>query len=348
MTHSWTKKSMAALGSVALVGSLGACAADTEDEDAGTDTAGQPTSDIRLQVPTPAGGGFGLAAQRIQPHFAEALGVDVEIAYNDEGGQEAATATYIANTRDSCEDVLIMGTPMLQLGTMTNPDLGVHPEDLYPLGAFTQEPSAVMVGESSGYNSMEELIDDASQRPGEVNAAVGSVTDIAHLGLLQIEEATGAEFNKVFYGGGSPARDALVQGEADLNHGGVYNSQGIADSATFLGVQTDENEWPDLTDDAPTLNDALDTDLPESVARYALFVTEECYSTNSDEYDYLAAAMDEAVNSTGYQEDVEAEGLEGQFAWISGQEYFDEYIANSDETYGEAIDQIMAVLDEES
>src|SRR5690625_4066863 len=148
---------------------------------------------------------------------------------------------------------------------MTNPDLNVEPEDLYPLGAFTQEPSAVLAGRHTGYDSMTEFIEDAKARPGEVVASVGSVTDIAHLGLLEIEEATGIELNKVFYGGGSPARDALIQGEADISHAGIYNAQGVASSVDFLAIQTGENQWPELTDDAPTAVEEVGGDLPDSV-----------------------------------------------------------------------------------
>lgn len=327
---------------VTLAVGLTACAGDNGGDD------GTRQTDVRLTVPTPAGGGFGLAAERIQPQLAEALGVDVDMSFNDTGGQEAAVATFVANTAESCDEVIIMGTPMLQLGTMTNPDLGVEPEDLYPLGAFTQEPSVVIAGEHTGYDSIEELIEDARSRPGELVASVGSVTDIAHLGLLEIEEAAGVEFNKVFYGGGSPARDALIQGEADLTHAGVYNAQGIVGSADFLGVQAEENLWTDLTDDAPTLTESLDIELPESVARYALFVTAECYSENPEEYQVLADALEEAANSDGYMETLESESIEGQFDWIPGEEFHSEYIANSEETYGDAVTRIMAVLDEES
>lgn len=341
MRKNRTTRVVAVAASMAMAVAVTACSQDEGDGEVAV-------NDIRLNVPTPAGGGFGLVAQRIQPHFAEALGVDVDMSFNDAGGQEAAVATFVANTRGSCDDVLIMGTPMLQLGTMTNPALNVLPEDLYPLGAFTQEPSVVLAGQHTGYETMEDLIEDARSRPGQVVASVGSVTDIAHLGLLEIEEATGVVFNKVFYGGGSPARDALVQGEAAISHAGVYNAQGVAGSVDFLGVQAPENLWPELTDDAPTLTEALGTDLPESVARYALFVTAECQAESPETYEILADALEVAANSDGYMETLEGEGIEGQFDWIPGTEFFADYIENSEEMYGEAVDQIMTVLDEES
>jgi len=254
----------------------------------------------------------------------------------------------VANTRDACDEILVMGTPMLQLGTMTNPALNVEPEDLYPLGAFTQEPSAVLSGRHTGYESVSDLIEDARSRPGEVVASVGSVTDIAHLGLLQIEEATGVSFNKVFYGGGSPARDALIQGEADISHAGVYNAQGVAGSVDFLALHTSENLWPELTDDAPTLVEELGIDLPDSVARYALFVTAECHDADPEAYKMLAAALEEAAHSDGYMDVLESDGIAGQFDWVPGEEFYADYIEDSASKYGEAIDAIMKVLDEQS
>lgn len=303
------------------------------------------TSDLRLVVPTPAGGGFGLVAQRVQPHLADALGVRVDMSFNDAGGQEAAIATFVANTRDSCESVLIMGTPMLQLGTMTNPGLNVSPEDLYPLGAFTQEPSAVLAGQHTGYQTIDDVIADAKQRPGEVVASVGSVTDIAHLGLLEIEKAAGVTFNKVFYGGGSPARDALIQGEAAITHAGVYNAQGVAEFVEFIGVHANENQWPELTRNAPVLSDSLG-DLPESVARYALFVTADCKAKDPAAVEILSEALETAVHSDGYQEVLAEGGIQGQFDWIAGDVFFAEFIENSAEKYGAAVAAIMEVLDQ--
>lgn len=340
------KHQLAAIGiASALALTMAACGNDSGE---GSASEGGRTKDVRIVVPTPAGGGFGLVAQRIQPHFAAALGVDVDMSFNDAGGQEAAVATFVANTRDSCDEVLVMGTPMLQLGTMTNPALNVEPEDLYPLGAFTQEPSVVLAGRHTGYESITDLIDDAKARPGEVVASVGSVTDIAHLGLLEIEEATGVKFNKVFYGGGSPARDALIQGEADISHAGVYNAQGVAGSVDFLALHTSENLWPELTDDAPTAAEELGVELPDSVARYALFVTAECHAADPAAYQVLADALEEAAHSDGYMEVLESDGIAGQFDWISGADFNADYIADSANKYGDAIAAIMKVLDEES
>lgn len=337
-----SKRVAAAVGTATVLAlTAAACGGNAAPDGAG------PKGDIRVVVPTPAGGGFGLVAQRIQPHFADALGVRVDMTFNDAGGQEAAVATFVANTRDSCDSVLVMGTPMLQLGAMTNPALNVEPEDLYPLGAFTQEPSTVLAGRHTGYESMNDLIEDAKSRPGQVVASVGSVTDIAHLGLLQIEEAAGVEFNKVFYGGGSPARDALIQGEADISHAGIYNAQGVAGSVDFLALQTSENLWPELTESAPLVAEELGVEVPDSVARYALFVTAKCFEADPEAYQVLADALEEAAHSDGYKEVLEKDGISGQFDWISGEDFYHEYIEDSATKYGDAIDAIMKVLDEQ-
>src|SRR5690606_30088342 len=140
-------------------------------------------------------------------------------------------------------------------------------------------------------------------------------------------------------------RDALIQGEAAINHGGLFNAQGIADSVTFLGVHANENLWPDLTADAPTIADSLGIDLPESVARYAFFVTAQCFEENPEEYQILADALEEAANSDGYQEAIEADGVASQFDWISGHDFFAEYIEDSEGKYGEIVDAIMTVLE---
>src|SRR5690625_1915753 len=102
----WGQRKLAAVGAAAAV-SLTMAACGSDDGGASADDSGWK-GDVRVVVPTPAGGGFGLVAQRIQPHFAEALGVNVDMSFNDAGGQEAAVATYVANTRDACGVIIVL------------------------------------------------------------------------------------------------------------------------------------------------------------------------------------------------------------------------------------------------
>lgn len=328
--------------SVALLAACG-----PGDGNQGSEDGGVGFDKITIQVPTPPGGGFGLTAQRVSDPLAIETGADVRITYNEGSGQEAAIATYVSNVGKDCSQLLVQATPQLQFATLTNPDLGLSPEDLYPLGAFTEEPS-VLLASKGKYADFNDMIEDAKARPGEVVAAIGSITDIAHLGILEIEEATGAEFNKVFYGGGSPARDAVLQGEADITHASVYNAQGAASEMDFLGIQSSTNEFGAITGDAPTIGEISGVEVPDNATRYGLWVTAECKEANPGQVEALEEALDTAVHSDAYQDALKEADVEGQFVWLNGTDFFKDHVQGSEEKYAATIAQMTRALDEEN
>lgn len=289
----------------------------------GSDQSGSaeewPTEDIRWIIPSSAGGGFDTTSRQLQPYLEDELGVSISVE-NQEGGNFAVGTTTVANAGPDCNTIMTHGIPHLLFSYLTQ-DVDYTYEDFQPVTRLTQEPGVIRVGNDAPWNTLDELIQDAKSRPGEIRASVSGLTSSNYLGLTDIQDATGAEFNIVPYDGGSPARTALASGEVDMTHAGVFNSLNIADQSRVLAVHQDENEWPDITDDAPTVNEALGTSLAPNESNYGMFVNQACQDENPERYQRLVEAVQAATANDNYREELEEINELAKLAVIDPQEY---------------------------
>lgn len=326
-----TNKRLAALISAVLLGLVVAgCAGGADgDED-------WPNSDVRMIIPSSPGGGFDTAGRYIQPYLEEELGVSVPVE-NQEGGNFAIGSNTVANAGPDCEDMLVVGIPHLLFGYLTQ-EVEYTYEDFHPIGNIAVEPGIIRVGNDAPWDSVEELVDDARERPGEIRASVSGLTASNYIGLIQLQDATDTEFNIVPYDGGSPARTAVVSGEVEFTHAGVFNSRGIQDDSRVLAVHQDENEWPDLTDDAPTLNEALDISLDPNASTYGSFVNQECVSENPERHERLVEALEAATQNEDFLAELEEAGEEDHLQYLGPEEY--------DEQVQEELESIESLVEE--
>ncbi|MPZ60936.1 MAG: hypothetical protein GEU93_06505 [Propionibacteriales bacterium] len=295
---------------------LSACAdpSDTQTDaetPAGTDeTESFPEHEIRVIVPSSAGGGLDTTARQLQPAWEEQLGQSV-VVENHPDGNFAVGPTTMLNIEADCYAVMLHIPLVFGYSYMTQ-DVPYTYEDFYPVSGLTTEPSVLRVRDDAPWNTLDEFIDDARGRPGEITTGVGGLTSNQYVAWLQIEEETGTDFNVVPFAGGGEARTALLAGEVDAVVAGVFNSQEIADKTHVLAVLQSENKWPELTNDAPTFNEALGTSLPENAARYVAMTHRECKEDHPERFKILAETLTAAAESPEHIETLTELGLEKQ------------------------------------
>lgn len=278
---------------------------------AGSDEAASfPDHEIRVIIPSSAGGGLDTAARRLQPHWEEELGQSL-VVENQPGGNFAVGPTAMLSIEPDCYAVMLHIPIVFGFSFMTQ-DVPYTYEDFSPVSGLTVEPSVLRVHNDAPWSTLEELIDDARSRPGEITTGVGGLTSNQYVAWLQIEEATGTDFNVVPFDGGGEARTALVAGEVDAVVAGVFNSQSIAEETRVLAVLQEENDWAELTDDAPTFNEALGTSLPENAGRYIAMTHRQCQEEHPQRFDVLAQTLTSATESPEFIQELTDLGLETQ------------------------------------
>ena len=253
---------------------------------------------VQVIIPTAAGGGFDTNARQLQPYLEDQLGATLVVQNLEGGGHAIGTQSAINRTQD-CSTIMVHGVPHFNFSYLTQ-TVDYDLSDMAPLVGIGIEPGVLRVRADSPWNSLQDVIDAALADPGEIRVSLSTATSNNFVGMLDIQEATGAEFNIIPYDGGGPSRTALLSGEVDVTHAGVFNSLSIADDTKVLAVQQPENLWPDVTDDAPTVNEALGMEIADNASNYVAMVPEGCRTDYPLRYQAMVDAFNAAIEDPDY------------------------------------------------
>ena len=299
------------VGAAALALTLSACASDEE----GTDFSG---TQLRWIVSSAPGGGFDTTTRQLEPHFAEALGTSATVE-NMEGGGYAIGAQTMLTNGANCTSIVTHGVPHLMFSYMTQA-VDYDLSSFAPVGGISIEPGVIRVRNDAPWQNIQEFVDDAKARPGQIKISVSDLQSNNYIALLQMERDLGIDLNIIGYDGGGPSRTALVSGEVDATHAGVFNSLSIADDSRVLAVSQPENLWPDVTDNAPPINEALGVDLPPNASNYVVFASAECRDNNPERYQTLVDTLKASVENEDYLSTLNQLGEESKVAYLTPDE----------------------------
>lgn len=307
-----TTRLLAGAATVALA--LSACASD----EAGTDLAG---TQLRWVVSSAPGGGFDTTTRQLEPAFTEALGTTAVVENREGGGYAIGAQTMLSNGAD-CSSIVTHGIPHLNFSYMTQA-VDYDLSSFAPVGGISIEPGVIRVRNDAPWQNVQEFVDDAKARPGQIKVSVSDLQSNNYIALLQMERDLGIDLNIIGYDGGGPSRTALISGEVDATHAGVFNSLAIADDSRVIAVSQPENKWPEVTDDAPPINEALGVDLPANASNYVLFASAECRDGNPERYQALVDGLKASLENEEYLANLEQLGEAGKVSYLTPDELED-------------------------
>lgn len=289
---------IAAAGTLSTTGCLGI----------GGGTSEYPSDSVTFVVPFGEGGGVDRSTREVQPVFEEELGTSLRFDYQPGAGTQIGQRAVL----DADADCYTIGAASLPAFNFTMIVGGAEYDisDFAWLGNLLRDPGLMRKHQDDDrFDNINDVFDYASENPNELTVSTSGPYNQNVLGLALLQEATGAEFNIVPFDGGGAARSALVRQEVDLVHANVFNSLGTADSTEVLAIHAQENDWANLTDEAPTFSDALGFEqeevppvAPEVV--YSWYTSTEAADSYPDRYDTLVEAFGNAVQSDAYLEEL--------------------------------------------
>ncbi|MDL5363463.1 tripartite tricarboxylate transporter substrate binding protein [Halalkalicoccus sp. NIPERK01] len=269
------------------------------------------------------GGGTDTNLRQLQPYFDEELGVNTQIEYRAGAGTRIGT-NYVANAPPDGYTIGATRSPAFEFTLLIDEeDTEYQQDDIYPIGSLMTEHAIIRArNDEDRFGTIEELVEYATANPGELTCGVSGPTNRNMLAMVLLMEETDAEFTMVPFDGGGATQTALLQGEIDIANRSVYNSADIADQTQALTIYAEENQWPDLTNDAPPLNEALGTDIPygPTEGRQFDFAPAGLPDENPDRFEYIVDAYESAVSSDGYRSDLEELGEEDKISYMSPDE----------------------------
>ncbi|MGV9798625.1 Bug family tripartite tricarboxylate transporter substrate binding protein [Mycobacterium sp. NPDC003449] len=309
MTRHTTRTLLVAAATVAL--GLSGCASDSQ----GTDFAG---TQLRWIVSSAPGGGFDTTTRQLEPAFTKTLGATATVENLEGGGYAIGAQTMLTNGAD-CTSIVTHGVPHLMFSYMTQ-DVDYDLSGFAPIGGISIEPGVIRVRNDAPWKNIKEFVDDAKARPGQIKVSVSDLQSNNYIALLQMERDLGIDLNIIGYDGGGPSRTALVSGEVDATHAGVFNSLAIADDSRVLAVSQPENKWPEVTDNAPPINEALGVNLPANASNYVLFASAECRDKNPERYQALVDGLKTSLEDEEYLSTLKKLGEDSKVSYLTPDE----------------------------
>jgi len=208
---------------------------------AGAAHASYPDRPIRLVVPFAPGGGADITARVVADTLGKKLGQSVIVENRAGAGGMIGAAAVTRAEPDGY--TLLYTTPGQQ---MTLPSLmktmPYDPADLRPVSQVSLTPSVLVVNRKLGVGNLQQLIDLARQRPGELNFVSAGIGASSHLNGELLQVMADIRLQHIPYRGTGEAVKDLVGGNGDIaiDSAGVYLSFIQDGRLVPLGVTTTE------------------------------------------------------------------------------------------------------------
>ena len=211
--------------------------------------ADYPSKNIRLVVPFGAGGGTDAVGRTLANSAKDILGQNISIM-NRTGGAGAVGMSFGAQQRADGYTLTVVTREIASL-----PQMGLmrHTADDFKLIRLVNlDPAVVLVAADSPYNTINDLIKEAKEKPGSVKFAS---TAAPNFYLMSLEKDQDIKLNAIPYNGASEAIPAVLGHHTDVTM--VTPGEAIAQLRSgqlkALGVMSEERIQ--YIPDVPTLKE---------------------------------------------------------------------------------------------
>jgi tripartite-type tricarboxylate transporter receptor subunit TctC len=178
---------------------------------------GYPSKPIVLVVPQPAGGAADQFARPFGQALSQRLGQPVVIE-NRAGANGNIAAAHVTRMQPADGYTIFFGS----ISTLAvNPHLYKSPgfdalKDFQPVTLTNQTPNVLVVGASTPYKSVADVVAAAKAKPGELSFGSAGNGNTMHLAGLQFQAKTGVSMVHVPYKGGPAALTDVMAGQIPM------------------------------------------------------------------------------------------------------------------------------------
>ena len=175
-----------------------------------------PAKPIKVIVPFPAGGGTDLIAREVTNKIQTTKGWNFVIENRPGTGGNIGIDVVAKSPADGYT---------IALGQTSN--LAINPtlyakmpydsiKDLTPVGLVASAPLVMVVGETSPFKTLAEVVAASKAKPGSLNMAYAGNGTVAHLASVLFQKSASVDFTHVPYKGAAQASTDVVSGRVEL------------------------------------------------------------------------------------------------------------------------------------
>ena len=172
-----------------------------------------PSRPLRFVVPLTQGSGSDTVTRFVAERTAKLLGQPAVVENRPGADTIIATQSVLTAPPDGYSVLMISPSSMV-INPLVHDRLPYDPRrDLRPLAAAIRATSVLVTGPSSPYKTFSDFLSAARKAPNSVSLANYSYH--YRLGVLQMQQMAGVEFNHVLYKGASQAQTDVMGGAVD-------------------------------------------------------------------------------------------------------------------------------------
>lgn len=284
-----------------------------------------PSRNMGVVIPSGEGGGLDRTARAFTSVWSEHLGANFEFRYFSGASGQVGYERYLSRDAD-CYNLLFgnIGPEMIMYATQDPPYR--YPEDFFYFAGLDSDDAVIWVANNSPYGSIEDLVDAAQERT--LNISTSRLPHPASLGVLALAEATGANFELIPYGGGSPARSAAITGEVDACATFMGSSLSLEDQIRFLTIFHRSNRLPGRTNEAPVVNEVFGSDIPPLTGNRTWAIQRAATEQYPDRFQKLTRTVRDAFDDPAWREQLAQANIPWEFAELNGADACQEIAQN--------------------
>ncbi len=276
---------------------------------------------IQLIVAFSPGGSTDVMARAMEPYIERNLGADVVIE-NRPGASGEIAYTALAKADPDGYTFSFINTPGF-LSMQVQRELGYEPADIRPVVRIVDDPSAIVVPESSEIQTLEDFVEAARAAPGSVSFGSSGVGTDDHLAIMLLGQAADVQFTHIPFGGAGETRTAILGSQ--ISGGGLNISEfGGNDTSGLRMIAHFGAERSAQLPDVPTAAEQ----------GFEVFMTSERgiaapRDTPEEIVDRFAEAVKATLDDPEFQK--QAEQLALPLAYLTGEEWEAQMPARLDE-----------------
>ena len=283
------------LGLVLLISSLvvfmAGCSGNANGE-----SSNYPDKSVTLVVPFGPGGDSDLNARSAAKALEEELGKPVVVT-NIEGAGGSVGTKEVLNGKADGYTALFNHNAMILNNVLEISDVSYTDFKIAGISA-SDKTNAILVRTESKYKTINDVIEDAKENPGQISAAV-SFGNYTQLVFLALEAEADIDLNIIDVGVGSEQRAALSGERADMITTPYGQIKDYIESGEYrsLGLATAERV-ADLPDEPTLIEQGVDVVLDK---HYFYFFPKE---TPNEVVETFTKALKEGVNTEEFKKTV--------------------------------------------
>lgn len=211
-----------------------------------------PTKTIRLVVPYPPGGATDAVARALAPELSKLLG---QTAYvENRGGGVSIIGTDLVSTSKPDGYTILMSDQAL----MTNPALQKKLpyntlKDLQPIALIGPAPSVLVVNPSVPVHTIQDLIELAKSKPGEMRYASSGNGTSTHIAGELLKQVSGIQMTHISYKGGGPAVNDVMAGHVPVLIASIGPVAALIKAGKLRAIEVSSIKRSPALPDVPTL-----------------------------------------------------------------------------------------------